>query len=231
MIPIDNVYQQVLALANKEQRGYITPQEFNLLAARAQMSIFEQYFYDQNQADRNLKNSTEYSNPDEMLDEKISVFKRVGAINILAPPNQGSGSLPTLLYRLGMVYNPNKNTEFEQLTEEEMLYVRKSPLTKPTADYPAYYRKSNTIIRMFPNPSVVECNYIKKPTRPKWAYVVVNEKALYNAGGSVSFELHPSDESELVYKILSLAGIVIAKPGLGTYGDQQITSQITQEKQ
>ena len=87
MIPIDNVYQQVLALANKEQRGYITPQEFNLLAARAQMSIFEQYFYDQNQADRNLKNSTEFSNVDEMLDEKISVFKRVGAINILAPPN------------------------------------------------------------------------------------------------------------------------------------------------
>ena len=37
--------------------------------------------------------------------------------------------------------------------------------------------------------------------------------------------------AELVYKILALAGIVIAKPGLGTYGDQQITSQITQEKQ
>ena len=43
---IDEVYQQVLALANKEQRGYITPQEFNLLANQAQMEIFEQYFYD-----------------------------------------------------------------------------------------------------------------------------------------------------------------------------------------
>ena len=37
---INNVYQKVLALANKEQRGYITPQEFNLFAEYAQLDIF-----------------------------------------------------------------------------------------------------------------------------------------------------------------------------------------------
>ena len=37
MILIDSVYQKVLALANKEQRGYITPQDFNLFADQAQM--------------------------------------------------------------------------------------------------------------------------------------------------------------------------------------------------
>ena len=31
-INVDTVYQTVLALANKEQRGYITPQEFNLIS-------------------------------------------------------------------------------------------------------------------------------------------------------------------------------------------------------
>ena len=30
MILIDKVYQRVQALANKEQRGYITPKDFNL---------------------------------------------------------------------------------------------------------------------------------------------------------------------------------------------------------
>ena len=43
-VNIDTVYQRVLAIANKEQRGYITPQEFNLLANQAQLVIFEQYF-------------------------------------------------------------------------------------------------------------------------------------------------------------------------------------------
>ena len=32
MVNIDTIYQRVLATANKEQRGYITPQEFNLFA-------------------------------------------------------------------------------------------------------------------------------------------------------------------------------------------------------
>ena len=45
-IYIDTVYQTVQALANKEQRGYITPQEFNLFANQAQDDIFDQYLYD-----------------------------------------------------------------------------------------------------------------------------------------------------------------------------------------
>ena len=52
MVRVDDVYQKVLAIANKEQRGYITPQEFNLLANQAQMSIFESYFYIKNQRER-----------------------------------------------------------------------------------------------------------------------------------------------------------------------------------
>ena len=51
-ISADTVYQRVLTLANKEQRGYITPQEFNLLANQAQMSIFESYFFSKNLRDR-----------------------------------------------------------------------------------------------------------------------------------------------------------------------------------
>ena len=54
MISIDTVYQRVLAFANKEQRGYITPQEFNLFADMAQMEIFEQYFYDLSQFKTNV---------------------------------------------------------------------------------------------------------------------------------------------------------------------------------
>ena len=75
MVNIDDVYQKVLAIANKEQRGYITPQEFNLFANQAQMDIFEQYFYDINQFNRIPGNHTEYSDMLTLLEEKISVFK------------------------------------------------------------------------------------------------------------------------------------------------------------
>ena len=44
MVRIDTVYQRVLAIANKEQRGYITPQEFNLFANQAQMQYLSNIF-------------------------------------------------------------------------------------------------------------------------------------------------------------------------------------------
>jgi len=74
-ISINTVYQKVLAIANKEQRGYITPQEFNLFADQAQKEIFEQYFYDINQFNRVPGNSTEFSDQLYMLEEKIAPFR------------------------------------------------------------------------------------------------------------------------------------------------------------
>lgn len=74
-ISVNNVYQKVLAIANKEQRGYITPQEFNLYADLAQKEIFEQYFYDINQMNRMPGNSTEFSDQLYILEEKIAPFR------------------------------------------------------------------------------------------------------------------------------------------------------------
>ena len=81
MININKVYQRVLAFANKEQRGYITPQEFNIFAENAQLEIFEQYFYDLAQYNRvNTKagNSYEYADIQDNIKEKISIFKARG---------------------------------------------------------------------------------------------------------------------------------------------------------
>ena len=74
-VNIDTVYQSVLALANKEQRGYITPLEFNLMASKAQREIFEQYFYDINKFSRMPGNSTEFSDMLYILEEKIASFR------------------------------------------------------------------------------------------------------------------------------------------------------------
>ena len=226
-ISVDTVYQRVLALANKEQRGYITPQEFNLLAGQAQMEIFEQYFYDAKSEDKNLKNSTEFSNVDEILDEKIATFKVSSNINV----SGSAGTLPGNLYRLGNVYNTLSMVELEEVTSTELMYLLQAPLTSPTINFPAFVRNSYSTIGLYPAQDNVSCNYTRLPSVPKWGYVVVNEKALYNNGTSTNFEIHKGDSSKLVYKILSLAGIVIAKPGLGSYGDQQINTQETQKKQ
>ena len=37
---IDEVYRLVQTFANKEQRGFITPSEFNLLAKQAELELY-----------------------------------------------------------------------------------------------------------------------------------------------------------------------------------------------
>ena len=114
-VSIDKVYQKVLAIANKEQRGYITPQEFNLFADHAQMDIFEQYFYDINQFNRIPGNHTEYSDMLTLLEEKISVFKNIKLLNYQSPYFQK----PRELYRVGTIETGYGTVE--QVTHKEYL--------------------------------------------------------------------------------------------------------------
>ena len=152
MVNIDNVYQKVLAIANKEQRGYITPQEFNLFANQAQMEIFEQYFYDKNQYNRLPKDNTPYGDPVHLLEEKISIFKKRHK-PVTIGNAFGDGTLPTDVYRLDNVlsYNTTDTTRIvEEITEDELVTYGQSPLAKPTTQRPVYLRTGETTIKIYP---------------------------------------------------------------------------------
>jgi len=58
-INVNTVYQTVLSILNKEQRGYMTPNEFNRIATQVQLEIFESYFPDADQANRKNQNNTQ----------------------------------------------------------------------------------------------------------------------------------------------------------------------------
>jgi hypothetical protein len=241
-VNIDTVYQRVLAIANKEQRGYITPQEFNLHANQAQMNIFEQYFYDIHQFQATSKgNSKPYSDMVSIIEEKISLFEVFG--QDLDGNTSNRGILPSDVYRLGQVQFGNSYAEsvvVEKATTNEINLLLNSNLTVPTLERPVYVRAANSTHQLELYPTTfsasnrmdnVTINYIKKPTKCEWAYVVVNEKALYNGNESVDFELHASEEESLVINILELSGITINKPGLAQTASNMDSKNTQQEKQ
>jgi len=229
MVNIDTVYQKVLAFANKEQRGYITPQEFNLFADQAQDEIFEQYFYDLNQYARNPEGTEEYSNIISNINEKIVPFEKMSTMSVA---NQNATVDNLDLYRLGTVIS-NGTIEVEEVQQNEILYINESPLTKPTTTRPVYVRIGMSNIRLYPNPgsSIFTCNYIKKPLKPNWGYIVLDGKAMFDSFNASNFELHPSEENELVYKILKFAGISIKHEYTAKAGATLEQSQVQQEKQ
>ena len=234
MVLVDTIYQRVLAVANKEQRGYITPQEFNLLANQAQMAIFDQYFYDINQASRIPGNETEYSDTIKTLNEKISLFKTHEHLT-----KSGSFFLyPVNMYKLGTVWYSETGiqygVELQEINYDELIDVNKSPLTSPTQTNPIYIRREEGL-KIFPtggwSNNKIIATYTRKPHKVEWGYVVTNEQALYNASSSTDFELHSSEETMLVMRILELAGIIMNKPGLVQIGQQEQTEITAQQKQ
>jgi hypothetical protein len=226
MVRIDDVYQKVLAFTNKEQRGYITPQEFNLFANQAQLEIFEQYFYDLNQFLRPPGNSEEYSNIVTNLREKIAVFERTGTITsgVITP------SVGDVLYRLGTVIQ--NGIIVEEVQPDDNPYIQSSPLLASSTLRPTYMRSGPSTVVLNPS-GIANCTYVRLPKKPQWGYFVISGKALHdpNPIKTTNFELHPAEESELVYKILKYAGASMKREDVSRVGGALESQQIQQEKQ
>ena len=236
MVNIDTVYQRVLAIANKEQRGYITPQEYNLLANQAQLEIFDAYFYkvsgnhrtDPDTVPFAERNTTE-GDIKQFLKEKLALHTSIATVT--------AGTIFPANYMVGRIFN--NGLEAHRLDRNAIEKLNNSPRHLLNRAMP-YYCESQTNgedIEVYFNGVQqtgvsVTCEIITKPAAVEWDYVVVNEKALYNSGGNtVHFDLHESEENLLVYKICELAGIVINKPGLTQSIGQMTTNVLTEQKQ
>ena len=177
-ISVDTVYKTVLLILNKEQRGYMTPDEFNKIGSQVQREIFEAYFEDLNQQLRIPQSDVEYSDRVAITDEKIAEFKTENDQTIAEKTIGGTNpfTTPSELYRLGSItYEPNTATykEMQRVGRAEIYNIRKAPLTAPTTNYPIYLYEDNKAL-VYPNtivdPLHVKMQYVKKPTDVRWGY-------------------------------------------------------------
>ena len=127
-----------------------------------------------------------------------------------------------------------ESVEAERINANEFLYINASPLTKPKNVRPVFVSNSSGI-RIYGSSEItdttkVELQYIKKPAKVEWNYQMVFGEALYNSASSVNFELHSTEEVELVIKILELSGILIKDLNLYQVMNQEEQETIQQEK-
>jgi len=179
-INVDTVYKTVLLILNSEQRGYMTPDEFNRIGSQVQRQIFEAYFEDLNQQLRVPQSDMEYSDRVAITDEKIAEFKTENDQTVTEKTIGGTNpfTTPSELYRLGSItYEPNTSTykEIQRVGRAEIYNIRKAPLTTPTTNYPIYLYEDNKAL-VYPetivNPLHVKMQYVKKPTDIRWGYSV-----------------------------------------------------------
>ena len=235
-INVDTVYKTVLLVLNQQQRGYMTPDEFNKVATQVQLNIFEKYEDDLNQQYRTPQNDTEYANRIKNIEENIQFFQKY--INNASVAGAITGTNPftidlavvTDLYRLGsVIYKGEQLTQYAQRNEITQLLL--SPLTQPTTNFPIYLYEEGKLY-IYPTsivaPDDINISYLKKPSDVVWAYGVGTlGQYEYNAGLSTNFELNVSEQTNVVSRILAYAGLIINDPTI----IQAATGQVQVEEQ
>ena len=181
-INVNTVYKTVLLILNKEERGYVTPDEFNKISAQVQLEIFEQYSDDLNQQLRVPQSDTDYADRVSNIDERLSIFKTFGTATYDAAtiPTNPYFTLPTTdiygdtveFYRLGAVVHKD-TTELQRLQRMEFYNIQKSPLTKSTESFPTYlFENEKLFVKPDSITSNVGVNFLRKPLDPRWGYYI-----------------------------------------------------------
>jgi hypothetical protein len=249
-VNVNTVYQTVLYILNKEQRGYVTPAEFNSLAVQVQNEIFESYFPDGNQINRinqnNTQNDTEFFNMFEDVSQKLTPFEQEISLTLdpggffYQPQISGTGSINRTIRKFGSLIStyigqPQYDSITQLVSKSDYNKIIRSKLTSPTSSNPIYYIQKGTSTSSYlfinPEPQSATVNCVVYPLNPSWSFTVGSlNQYVYNPSTSIDFELDLSEQTNIIMKILKYCGVIVNDPNVINVASQEVAQVEANEK-
>jgi hypothetical protein len=211
---IDLIYKTLLTIINKENQGYVSPTEYNLLLNNVQQEIFRSYFEDEN-VDKNRENrgltNRGYSHLSFNQRQRITQFSDISLITATA------GSSPFSSFEVPQVVYFIEHDGVSTISGKVLDEVERNSIVRmlgtevaPTELYPVY-ESYGDVIRVYPNTfKSIEIRYIRNPKMPKWTYFVLPDGSEVFNPSSPDFqdiELHQSEFTNIVLRLLSYFSI------------------------
>jgi len=240
MASVNQVYNTLKDLANKDQRGFVTPAVFNNFAPVAQQTIFNRLFQELSVA-KNMKlrgiDVQRHLSKTKQIEEDLSVFSKTEKIS----QSNGTFSKPDDLAKIisirtsgSYVFGSSTSTTIDVVYDEEKLeYILTSDLSKPSTSSPVALLSD--VIEVFPTEiKNIRVRYYKQPeglnastgarsaALPKFGYdqSLPGGKEVYLASNSVDFELPDHYVPQLVIEIGKMIGINLRDEAVIAYGAQ-----------
>ena len=240
MASVNQVYNTLKDLANKDQRGFVTPTVFNNFAGVAQAKIFNDLFSQLNVA-KNMKlrglDVQRHLSKMKQIEEDLSTFSKTETISqtngTFAKPDD-LAKIISLRTQGAYVFGTSTSANIDVMYDEEKLeYILQSDLSKPSDTSPVALLSD--VNEVFPTTvKKIKIRYYKQPeglnastgartaALPKFGYdqSLPGGKEVYLAANSVDFELPDHYVPNLVMEIGKMIGINLRDEAVMAYGAQ-----------
>ena len=229
---IDEVYKLVQVFANKEQRGFISPSDFNLLAKQAELELYNKRLSIIKQKSPTRRSQGLYAEnlSPELARQDIATFLTRSDMNVTIKSNPylGVSVNVTTDYVESMFINTDEhhdistNIPVDIVEPKDVSQILRSSLVKPSIEYPIALLGSeggtSKVFSVFPETikKVIAYHY-RNTNTPKWSYVTVAGKPVHDSSSSNEFKISKRCHGEIVVKILEYLGVSIRESDVVQY--------------
>lgn len=234
MVSINYIRNATLFILNKNNLGYIAPNEFDIFCGLAVRDIYENLFYQYNQfinkQNKRLTGS-EYANIPKNIQEQIDHYASyTDNTNFVYDSNKGTWSYTgNDLYRvenLSLVeIATQKKIDVELVSKSQLNVLKNSPMTTPSLLFPAYVKIMNQfqVFPTVPATHTLELFYLRSPLNPKWTYTTVAGNPVFNPSASdlQNIDLHESLMIPFLTKVLNYAGCSIRETEIEQFANSE----------
>lgn len=214
---INQCFEFVKFVSNKTQQGNITPQQFNMLAPIAQISLVNQL----------LGNEQEYQPSKPLARYGMGINQKL--MEDLRP----IVTIPTaLVFTAGVATYPVTSLYLFDLAEtasgkeitpcevDEGRILAQSVIKPPIVGNAKYYVLGSSIYVLPASIVNTLVTFVRRPALPFWDSTIINSVAVYNASSSQDFELDELLHLRICLKILQAVGVNLTLPMVSAFASQ-----------
>lgn len=213
---VNEVYQLILFIVNKNQSGYISPDEFNLVINQAQVSYMDYLAgqFQQYQAGRPMP-TVQFGN-NESTRQRVTPFIYN---ELLTVDVNGLAPYPEDFLITDTVWTSSLN-KIKFVQQDYLSNYLNSRIT-PVADNPIYLAEREGF-RFYPNNiGQARVSYIKKPTTIVFGYTVDGfGLPVYNPATSVDPQWQELDLLEIISRALRMIGVNLQSGLISQYANE-----------
>lgn len=212
MYSVDDIKRFVETVANKQQKGRITPDQLNIVFKAVNIQLMNERLglMEEYQPGRPVPRQVY----DQTIRSKMSMYPFQGKKQMYPNADTGEVSFPEdIIYptsafkKVSTGSGSTRIVTIDVVDEARASYRRGSALVGPTRDVPILVIEAGKFVVYPEDLGVFTLTYMRRPATPVWGFTESAGRYVYSAGTSTQFEWSDLDFTAISMRVLKLMGI------------------------